>query len=116
MVKVSVGNVFLNSSLSDDQSLVFDHGGDVETIDRHQVHVRDPLSGDGDVLRELVLGVHKENTGGPTSLGCKTEEMIRVRGGQLQVRDHVEIVLDELDTERVSEAVHSLGGRDVRET
>ena len=100
-------NVFLDSSLSEDQSLVFEHGGDVQTVDRHQVHVRDPLSGDGDVLRELILGVHKENTGGPTSPGCETEEMIRVGGGELQVRDHVEIVLDELDTERVCKAVHS---------
>ena len=113
--KVSVSNVFLNSSLSEDQSLVFDHGGDVEAVDRHQVHVRDPLSGDSDLLRELVLGVNKENAGGPTSPGGKTEEMIWVRGGQLQVRDHVEIVLHELDTERVSEAVHSLGRRDMRE-
>ena len=113
--KASVGYVFLNSSLSEDQSLVFDHGGDIEAVDRHQVHVRDPLSGDGDVLRELVLGVNKENAGGPTSLGGKTEEMIWVRGGELEVRHHVEIVLDELDTERVSEAVHSLGRRDMRE-
>ena len=110
-----MSNVFLNSSLSEDQSLMFDHGRDVEAVDRHQVHVRDPLSGDGDLLRELFLSVHKENTGGPPSPGCKTEEMVRVRGGQLQVRDHVEIILDELDTERVSEAVHSLGGREVRE-
>ena len=69
-------NVFLDSSLSEDQSLVFEHGGDVQTVDRHQVHVRDTLGGDGDVLRELVLRVHKENTGGPTSACGETEEMI----------------------------------------
>ena len=73
-----MSNVFLNSSLSEDQSLVFDHGGDVEAEDRHEVHVRNPLGGDGDVLRELVLRVHKENTGGPASACGETEEMIRV--------------------------------------
>ena len=76
-----VSNVFLNSSLRENQSLVFDHGGDIETVDRHQVHVRDALSGDGDVLRELVLRVDKENTGGPASPGCQTEEMVWVGGG-----------------------------------
>ena len=112
--KVCVGNDFLNSSLRENQSLVFDHGGDIEAVDWHQVHVRDALGGDGDVLREVVLGVDKENTGGPASPGCQTEKMVWVGGGELQVRDHVEIVLDELDTQRVSEAVHSLGGRDMR--
>ena len=109
-----MGNVFLNSSLSEDQSLVFDHRGDIEPVDRHQVDVREPLGGDGDVLRELVLGVHKENAGGPTSRGGETEEMVWVGGGQLQVGDHVEVVLYELDAERVGEAVDSLDRREVR--
>ena len=109
-----MGNVFLNSSLSEDQSLVFDHRGDIEPVDRHQVDVREPLGGDGDVLRELILGVHKENAGGPTSLGGETEEMVWVGGGQLQVGHYVEIVLYELDTERVGEAVDSLDRREVR--
>ena len=59
---IRVGNTFLGSSLSEDESLVFDHGGDVQTVHGHQVHVRDLLGGGCDPLRELVLRVHEKNT------------------------------------------------------
>ena len=72
LVLQGVCNGFLDSSFSEDESLVFYHGGYVEAVYRHQVHVGDLISSGCDLLRKLIFRVYKEDTGGPTSSARKT--------------------------------------------
>ena len=83
-----------------------DHGGDVEAVHGHQVHVGDLLGGRRHVLGELVLGVHEEDGLGPAPRRGEAQQLLGVGGGELEVGHHVEVVLDKLDAEGVGEPVH----------
>ena len=90
------------------RELVTQHGVNVETVDRHYVDMGDVVSRRGDVTRHHLVNVHKQCLLGPVSFLDECLQVVALIGGDIQVLHYVQVVLNELGSQGVREAVHSL--------
>lgn len=85
-----------------------EHGQHVEPEHRHQVDMGDSVCSGRNVTRHHFIHVHKEDGLGPVPLLDEVVEVLAVVGGDVEVLDDVDVVLDELGGEGVGETVDPL--------